>query len=64
MDVGNMYRKYGSSAMQEQLPRGVSWERKLDAVAVIRLLAEILNSVIPANADTSDREIQVLRGWV
>ncbi len=24
MDVGNMYRTYGSSATQEQLPRGVS----------------------------------------
>jgi len=28
-EVGNTYRTYGSRAMQEQLPRGVSRERKL-----------------------------------
>ncbi len=31
MDVGNMYRKYGSSAMQEQLPRGVSTSARMHA---------------------------------
>jgi hypothetical protein len=34
--------------------------RRDDVVAVIRLLAENFSPVIPANADTSDREIQVL----
>ena len=31
MDVGNMYRKYGSRTMQEQLSRGVRTNARMHA---------------------------------